>query len=154
MEMSEIIIYCDGGCRGNQDDHNVGGWGAILKYGDHVKELRGGLRNTTNNVMELTAAIRALESLKTRQIPVSFYIDSAYVVNGMNSWISGWIKKGWKTAGGKAVKNKELWMRLNELAQMQEKIAFNKVKGHHGVEYNERADQLANLAMDDLEKDN
>ncbi|MCO7128130.1 ribonuclease HI [Sporolactobacillus shoreicorticis] len=151
--MDEIIIYCDGGCRGNQSDHNVGGWGAILRYGDHVKELHGGMRNTTNNVMELTAAIRALESLKSRQIPVAFYIDSAYVVNGMNSWISGWIKKGWKTAGGKAVKNKELWIRLNDLARAQEKISFNKVRGHHGVEYNERADQIANLAMDEVEKE-
>ncbi|MCO7176375.1 ribonuclease HI [Sporolactobacillus kofuensis] len=149
--MNEIIIYCDGGCRGNQSEHNVGGWGAILRYGDHVKELRGGASNTTNNVMELTAAIRALEALKTEQIPVSFYIDSAYVVNGMTSWVPGWIKKGWKTAGGKPVKNKELWMQLNSLAQKQEHISFNKVKGHDGVEYNERADQLANLAMDDLE---
>ncbi|WP_028984029.1 ribonuclease HI [Sporolactobacillus terrae] len=150
--MNEIIIYCDGGCRGNQSDHNVGGWGAILRYGDKVKELHGGMRNTTNNVMELTAAIRSLESLKTNQIPISFYIDSAYVVNGMNSWIHGWIKKGWKTAGGKPVKNKELWMHLNALAEKQDKITFNKVKGHHGVEYNERADQLANLAMDEQEK--
>ncbi|MCL1631723.1 ribonuclease HI [Sporolactobacillus sp. CPB3-1] len=150
--MKEIIIYCDGGCRGNQSEHNIGGWGAVLKYGDHVKELRGGMRDTTNNVMELTAAIRALEALKSRQIPVSFYIDSAYVVNGMNSWIHGWIKKGWKAAGGKPVKNKALWMRLNELAQAQDKITFNKVKGHYGIAFNERADQLANLAMDEIEK--
>lgn len=149
--MDNIIIYCDGGCRGNQNEHNVGGWGAVLQYGEHSKELYGGEKNTTNNIMELTAAIKALEALKTDHIPVAFYIDSAYVVNGMNSWVNGWIKKGWKTAGGKPVKNQELWMKLNELAGRQKSISFNKVKGHHGVELNERADALANLGMDEAQ---
>lgn len=149
--MDNIIIYCDGGCRGNQEDHNIGGWGAVLQYGGRSKELHGGAADTTNNIMELTAAIRSLETLKTEHIPVSFYIDSAYVVNGMNSWVAGWVKKGWKTASGQTVKNKELWMRLNELAGRQQAITFNKVKGHHGVTLNERADELANQAMDEIE---
>ncbi|MFT8389751.1 MAG: ribonuclease HI [Sporolactobacillus sp.] len=146
--MESIIIYCDGGCRGNQSDRNIGGWGAVLSYQAHTKELSGGAVNTTNNIMELTAAIRALESLKTFDIPVEFFIDSAYVVNGMNNWINGWEKKGWRTASGAAVKNKELWMRLSELASRQKTIHFNKVKGHHGITLNERADKLANQAMD------
>lgn len=149
--MDNIIIYCDGGCRGNQEDHNIGGWGAVLQYDGRSKELHGGAADTTNNIMELTAAIRSLETLKTEHIPVSFYIDSAYVVNGMNSWVAGWVKKGWKTASGQPVKNKELWMRLNELAGRQQTITFNKVKGHHGVTLNERADELANQAMDEIE---
>lgn len=149
-EMDEIIIYCDGGCRGNQENHNVGGWGAVLQFRGKSKELYGNARNTTNNVMELTGAIRALESLKTTDIPVSFFIDSAYVVNGMNSWISGWVSKGWKTASGKPVKNKDLWFHLNQLAAKQKSITFNKVKGHNGVALNERADTLANKAMDEI----
>ncbi|WP_332238789.1 ribonuclease HI [Sporolactobacillus sp. KGMB 08714] len=151
--MNTIIIYCDGGCRGNQSERNIGGWGAVLKFGEHTKELCGGAKNTTNNIMELTAAIKALEALKTDHIPVVFYIDSAYVVNGMNNWVPGWIKKGWKTAGGSSVKNKELWIRLNELAAGQKSITFNKVRGHHGVALNERADQLANRGMDEIEKE-
>lgn len=151
MHLDNIIIYCDGGCRGNQSEHNIGGWGAVLKFGARTKELYGGAKNTTNNIMELTAAVKALEALKTEHIPVAFFIDSAYVVNGMNSWVPGWIKKGWKTAGGSPVKNKELWIRLNELAAKQKSITFNKVRGHHGVELNERADQLANRGMDEME---
>lgn len=148
--MDEITIYCDGGCRGNQENHNIGGWGAVLQYREKSKELCGNARNTTNNIMELTAAIRALEALKTRDIPVSFYIDSAYVINGMNGWITGWIRNGWKTASGKQVKNKDLWFRLNQLAAKQKTITFHKVKGHHGVTLNERADALANKAMDEI----
>ncbi|MFT8317807.1 MAG: ribonuclease HI [Sporolactobacillus sp.] len=147
--MEQIIIYCDGGCRGNQSDNNIGGWGAVLKFNEQTKELCGGAVNTTNNIMELTAAIRALESLKTTDIPVDFFIDSAYVVNGMNSWVQGWSRKGWRTAAGAPVKNKALWIQLNQLAQKQKKITFNKVKGHHGVALNELADQLANRAMDE-----
>lgn len=150
--MDQIIIYCDGGCRGNQSDSNVGGWGAVLSYQDHTKELFGGAINTTNNIMELTAAIRALESLKTSDVPVDFFIDSAYVVNGMSSWVTGWVKKGWRTASGAPVKNKELWMRLHDLANKQQSIRFNKVKGHHGVALNERADRLANQAMDEVSR--
>ncbi|WP_141604401.1 ribonuclease HI [Terrilactibacillus laevilacticus] len=147
--MENIVIYCDGGCRGNQSDRNVGGWGVVLQYKGNTKELYGGALNTTNNVMELTAAIKALEAIKTTHIPVDIHADSAYVVNGMTSWVQGWIKKGWKTAGNKPVKNKELWMRLYELSKMQDTIRFNKVKGHNGVELNERADELANRGMDE-----
>lgn len=149
--VDSIIIYCDGGCRGNQNDENVGGWGVVLSYRGRTKELHGGARNTTNNIMELTAAIKALESLKTDHIPVDFYIDSAYVVNGINSWVPGWIRRGWKTSGGQPVKNKALWIRLSQLAARQQSITFNKVKGHSGVEWNEKADLLANRAMDELE---
>jgi ribonuclease HI len=149
--LDNIIIYCDGGCRGNQNIENVGGWGAVFQYKGKSKELYGGELNTTNNIMELTAAIKALESLKTTNIPVEMYIDSAYVVNGMNDWIKGWIAKGWRKSNKKPVENKELWIRLKELADKQENIRFNKVLGHSGVELNELADQLANKAMDELQ---
>ncbi len=122
----------------------------MLQFRGRTKELHGSAKNTTNNIMELTATIRALETLKTDQIPIAFYIDSAYVVNGMNSWVPGWVKKGWKTASGQPVKNKELWMRLSTLAGGQKSITFNKVKGHHGVALNERADALANQGMDEI----
>lgn len=149
--MDNIIIYCDGGCRGNQNTENVGGWGAVFKYKDKVKELYGGEKNTTNNIMELTAAIKALESIKTTHIPIQMYIDSAYVINGMNEWIHGWIKKNWKKSNKKPVENKELWIKLNELRNKQSSVEFIKVKGHDGVELNELADTLANKAMDELE---
>lgn len=149
--MDKIIIYCDGGCRGNQNTENVGGWGAVLKYKDKVKEIHGGQLNTTNNIMELTAAIKSLESLKSNNIPVEVYIDSAYVVNGMNEWIKGWIAKGWRKSNKKQVENKELWIKLKEVSDKQLNIKFLKVAGHSGVELNELADQLANKAMDKLQ---
>ncbi|AJA41453.1 Rnase H [Geobacillus virus E3] len=148
--MDKIIIYCDGACSGNQFEENVGGWGVILKYKDKQKELYGGARNTTNNIMELTAAIKALESIKTTDIPIEIYMDSAYVVNGMNEWIYGWIKKGWKKSNKKPVENKELWMKLNELRNKQSSVKFIKVQGHSGIELNELADMLANKGMDEL----
>jgi ribonuclease HI len=149
--MNKVIIFCDGGCRGNQNVENVGGWGAVLQYKDKVKEIYGGELNTTNNIMELTAAIKSLESLKTFHIPVEMNIDSAYVVNGMNEWIKGWIAKGWRKSNKKPVENKELWIKLKELADKQSNIKFIKVAGHSGVELNELADQLANKAMDELQ---
>lgn len=149
--MSEIIIYSDGGCRGNAKDENIGGWGAVLQYKGHVKEIYDGTRNTTNNIMELTGAIKALEALKTTHIPVRLHCDSAYVVNGITSWVKGWKKKGWRKSDGKIIENLELWKRLDELVNMQEDIKFIKVKGHAGVELNELADQLANKAMDEVE---
>jgi ribonuclease HI len=148
--MENIIIYCDGGCRGNQNAENIGGWGVVFKYKDKVKELYAGERNTTNNIMELTAAIKALESIKTTHIPIQMHIDSAYVINGMNEWIQGWIKKGWKKSNKKPVENKELWVKLNELRNKQSSVEFIKVKGHDGVELNELADTLANKAMDEV----
>jgi len=149
--MDEIIIYSDGGCRGNAKDENIGGWGAVLQYKGHVKEIYDGTRNTTNNIMELTGAIKALEALKTTHIPVRLHCDSAYVVNGITSWVKGWKKKGWRKSDGKIIENLELWKRLDELVDMQYDIKFIKVKGHAGVELNELADQLANKAMDEVE---
>lgn len=148
--MDKIIIYCDGACSGNQFEENVSGWGVVLKYKDKQKELYGEARNTTNNIMELTAAIKALESIKTTDIPIEIYMDSAYVVNGMNEWIYGWIKKGWKKSNKKPVENKELWMKLNELRNKQSSVKFIKVQGHSGIELNELADMLANKGMDEL----
>lgn len=146
----EIIIYCDGGCRGNSEETNIGGWGAVLSYKGHVKELYGGERNTTNNVQELKGAINSLMALKTTHIPVRVHCDSAYVVNGISKWVSGWKKKGWKKADGKPVLNLELWKQLDELVAKQDDVQFVKVKGHSGVELNELADQLANKAMDEV----
>ena len=148
--MNEIIIYCDGGCRGNAKDENIGGWGAVLEYKGHVKELYGGQRNTTNNQMELTGAIKALEALKSTNIPVRVHCDSAYVVNGITSWVAGWKKKNWKKSDGKIVENLELWKNLDELVHRQHDCKFVKVKGHAGVPLNERADELANIAMDEV----
>lgn len=148
--MSEIIIYSDGGCRGNNEKENIGGWGAVLEYKGNVKELYEGVRNTTNNQMELTGAIKALEALKTTHIPVRLHCDSAYVVNGITTWVKGWKKRGWKKPDNKAPENLDLWKRLDQLVLLQDDIQFVKVKGHSGVPLNERADQLANLAMDEV----
>lgn len=152
--MDKIIIYADGGSRNNGKENAIGGWGVVLTYGNSKKELYGGQKNVTNNQMELIAAIKALEAIKTTDIPVEVYCDSAYVVNGMNEWIYNWVKKGWRTANKKPVENKELWMKLHELRNNQETINFIKVKGHSGVNLNELADQLANKAMDVVERCN
>lgn len=149
--MSEIIIYTDGGCRGNSKDENIGGWSAVLSYKGHVKELYAGERNTTNNIQELKGAINALKALKTTNIPVRLHCDSAYVVNGVNDkWVAKWRKNGWKNSSKKTPENLELWKELEQLVLWQEDCKFIKVKGHSGVELNERADQLANLAMDEV----
>ena len=149
--MNEIIIYCDGGTRNNQDRENsIGGYGIVLEYGEHRKELYAGERNTTNNIQELKGAIVALKSLKTTNIPVRLYCDSAYVVNGLNQWVAGWKKNGWKKKGGE-IKNLELWKELDKLVNMQEDISIIKVKGHSDNEGNNRADELANQAMDEVE---
>lgn len=149
--MEKVIIFTDGGCRGNQNDNNIGGYGAVFQYKGKTKEIYGGERNTTNNKMELTAAIKALEIIKTTNVPIEIHADSAYVVNGMNQWIHNWIKKGWRTASKKPVENKELWMTLNDLANKQQEIKFIKTKAHVGIELNEIADQLANKGMDELD---
>jgi ribonuclease HI len=148
--MSEIIIYTDGGCRGNAKDENIGGWGAVLEYKGHVKELYGGERNTTNNIQELKGAIMALEALKTTNIPVRLHCDSAYVVNGITSWVAGWKRKGWKKSDGKIIENLELWKELDRLVLLQDDIQFIKVKAHIGIELNELADSLANKGMDEI----
>lgn len=145
--MGKIIIYADGACSGNQFEENVGGWGAVLQYNGKQKEIYGGTKMTTNNKMELTAAIKALEELKAYDIPVEVYLDSAYVVSGISEWIYGWMKKGWVTSKKKPVENRELWERLYELKEQFVSIEFIKVRGHAGVNLNELADDLANKGM-------
>ena len=137
--MDEVTIYTDGACSGNP---GPGGWGAILMLGENRKEISGGSENTTNNIMELTAVIEALKILK-RPCKVNVYSDSAYVVNAfLQKWIYGWMKKGWKPAGGDPVKNKELWQELYGLTKIHE-VTFNKVKGHADNEFNNRCDEMA-----------
>jgi len=140
-----IRIYTDGACRGNP---GPGGWGALLVHGTTEKELWGGETLTTNNRMELTAAIRGLEALK-RRCKVDLYTDSQYVRNGIREWLPQWKKRDWKTADKKPVKNKDLWERLDALVTGHE-IEWHWVKGHSGHDGNERADELANRGIDDL----
>ncbi len=134
----EVEIYTDGACSGNP---GPGGWGAILIYGKHRKEIFGGSPQATNNQMELTAAIMGLEALKFK-CHVSLYTDSKYVKDGISEWIKGWKVKGWRTSDGKDVKNKELWQKLDEL-QKQHVVHWHWIKGHAGHKENERADVLA-----------
>lgn len=142
--MEEITLYTDGACSGNP---GPGGWGSILILGENRKEISGGSKDTTNNIMELTAVIEGLKMLK-RPCKVQVYSDSAYVVNGFNQkWIYGWIKKNWKNASGEPVKNKELWQELYNLTQIHE-VTFNKVKGHADNELNNRCDELARMERD------
>lgn len=149
--MSKVIeIYCDGGCRGNQTKENVGGWGVYMKCGDFVKELKGGTKDTTNNIMELTATIEGLKAIKDKSATVKVYLDSAYTLNGITSWIKGWKDKGWKTVNKQPVKNQSLWMELDSVKSQFEDIEFIKVKGHADNEGNNHADRLANEAMDNL----
>ncbi len=140
-----IYIYTDGACRGNP---GPGGWGSILICGDYRKEIKGGSLLTTNNIMELTAVIKALELLKN---PSNLRIttDSTYVKDGITKWIHNWKAKGWKTANKKPVKNKELWVQLDNLV-LEHSIDWQWVRGHTGHPENEAADQLANAGIDDL----
>lgn len=147
----KLEIYTDGGCRGNQSDNNVGGWGAYLVYGTNTTTIKGGERNTTNNKMELTAVIEALKRLKTTNKETVVYSDSAYVINGITNWIHGWIAKGWINSQKKPVENKELWQELYALKQRFNNIEFVKVKGHSDNEGNNKADALANEAMNEIE---
>jgi ribonuclease HI len=137
-----VVIYTDGACSGNP---GPGGWGAILTWGDKCKEISGGEATTTNNRMELMAAISALETL-TRPSRVELHTDSVYLKDGITKWIHGWKKNGWRTADKKPVKNAELWQRLDE-AQRVHDIDWRWVKGHAGHAENERADELARLAL-------
>ena len=145
-----IEIWCDGGVRGNGKEENIGGWGAVLEYKGHVKELYEGERNTTNNIQELKGAINALQALKSTNIPVRVHCDSAYVVNGISQWVKGWKKRGWRKSDNKVIENLELWKELDRLVNLQEDIQFIKVRGHSGVILNEKADELANKAMDEV----
>ncbi|MBT8081788.1 MAG: ribonuclease HI [Gammaproteobacteria bacterium] len=144
--MSKTIrIYTDGACRGNP---GPGGWGALLIAGRHRKTMHGGEGETTNNRMELTAAIEALNALK-RPSKVELYTDSKYVMDGITSWMANWKKRDWKTSNKKPVKNKDLWMALDE-ARARHDVEWNWVKGHDGDPGNEEADALANRGIDEL----
>ena len=140
-----MVIYTDGACRGNP---GPGGWGAILTFGDHRRELCGGELATTNNRMELMAAIQALETLK-RPCAVELHTDSLYVRNGISQWMPGWKARGWKTAARAPVKNEDLWRRLDE-ARARHVVDWRWVKGHNGHPLNERADELARQGMLEL----
>lgn len=140
-----VEIYTDGACRGNP---GPGGWGAVLVAGEHRKTLHGGERQTTNNRMELTAAIEALRALKGRQ-QVVLYTDSKYLMDGIRSWLPGWKKRGWKTAAKKPVKNQDLWQTLDAAAAKHD-VTWKWVKGHSGHAGNEAADALANLGIDEM----
>ena len=144
--MNKVEIFTDGACKGNP---GPGGWGAILRYGTTEKEIYGASKNTTNNIMELTAVI---ESLKNLNKPCELIIttDSKYVKNGITEWIHNWKKNGWRTAAKKEVKNKELWIELDSLIQIHS-ITWDWVKGHSGHPENERADLLANVAIEELQ---
>jgi len=137
--MKKVIIYTDGACSGNP---GMGGWGAVLLYGETIVELSGFDKDTTNNKMELTAAVEALSKLKY-PCDVELYSDSAYLINGFNQyWLKNWKTKGWKTASGDPVKNEELWKDLDRLASIHN-ISWIKVKGHADNEYNNKCDKLA-----------
>ncbi len=138
----EVEIYADGACKGNP---GPGGWGALLRAGGRERELHGGEAATTNNRMELTAVIRALEALEGRPL-VRLYTDSQYVQKGITEWIHAWKRRGWRTADNKPVKNVDLWMRLDEVAHAH-RIEWHWVKGHAGHPENERADALANKGV-------
>ena len=138
-----VYIFTDGACRGNPGE---GGWGAILQSDNHEKEISGYSKETTNNIMELTAVIRSLQVLK-KSCNIILTTDSKYVQNGITTWIHNWKKNGWKTANKKNVKNKDLWIVLDEECK-KHKIKWEWIKGHSGHALNERADLLANLAID------
>ena len=140
--MAIVEIFTDGACSGNP---GPGGWGAILRYGDTEKELSGGEAETTNNRMELTAAIEALNALK-RPCQIVLTTDSTYVKDGITSWIDGWKKRGWKNSQKKPVKNEDLWKALDE-ARSRHTVEWEWVKGHAGHAENERCDELARNAM-------
>ncbi len=141
-----VTIYTDGACSGNP---GPGGWGAILIFGDHRKEMCGGARATTNNQMELTAAIEGLDALKFPTV-VDLHTDSTYVRDGITKWIHGWKRNGWKTAAKKPVKNADLWKKL-DAAQKRHEISWHWVKGHAGHPENERADELARQGIAELD---
>lgn len=144
--MKKVIIYTDGACSGNP---GPGGWGAILMYGNNKKEISGAQKDTTNNIMEITAVLEALKMLKEK-CEVEVFSDSAYVVNAFNQdWIYNWQKNNWKTASKEPVKNRELWEELYLLTQ-KHKIEFIKVKGHSDNEYNNKCDLLATTAIKKL----
>ncbi|HEY5566514.1 MAG TPA: ribonuclease HI [Gammaproteobacteria bacterium] len=141
--MKEVAAFTDGACRGNP---GPGGWGAVLRFGSREKELCGGDPQTTNNRMEMTAAIRALESLRER-CRVQVFTDSVYLKNGITEWLPNWRRRGWRTADRKPVKNQDLWEALAALTERHD-VSWHWVKGHAGHPENERADALANLGLE------
>jgi ribonuclease HI len=144
LSAHRVRIHTDGACSGNP---GPGGWGAILAWNDHERELKGGEPHTTNNRMELTAAIAALEALK-RPCTVDLYTDSQYLRSGITTWITTWKRNGWRTAERKPVKNVDLWQRLDQLLTQHE-VHWHWVKGHSGHDLNERADRLARQGLAD-----
>ena len=141
--MSKVVeIYTDGACSGNP---GPGGWGAVMRWNGHEKELYGGEAETTNNRMEMMAVIQALKAIKGHP-KIEIYTDSKYVMQGITEWLDGWKARGWKTAGKKPVKNVDLWQRMDELVSRHD-VTFHWVKGHDGHPENERADQLAVAAV-------
>ena len=143
--MKQVIIYTDGACRGNP---GPGGWGALIRFDSVEKEIFGGLANTTNNQMELSAAIEGL-SILTEPCNVELFTDSKYVMDGITQWIQNWKKNNWRTAAKKDVKNKELWQKLEQLIS-QHQVQWHWVKGHSGDAGNEAADLLANKGIDSI----
>ena len=147
--MKKVILYADGACRGNGGTNNVGGYGIVLLWDEHVKEIKYATQNTTNNIMELTGVLEGLRILK-EVCKVDVYSDSAYLVNAFQQkWLDSWQKNGWKTSKKEPVKNQVLWQALLELIKNHE-VTFHKVKGHSDNLYNNRCDDLANEAMDEL----
>lgn len=144
-QQPQVTIYTDGGCKPNP---GAGGWGVVLLFGDHKKELSGAEPDTTNNQMELTAAIQGLQALK-RPCDVILYTDSVYLKKGITEWMPNWVKKNWRTSGNKPVKNQNLWQALHEATQ-QHNITWKWTKGHAGNEHNERVDKLATQARNNL----
>ncbi len=145
---NDIVIYTDGGCSGNP---GPGGWGSVIIYDGNEIKLSGGEHLTTNNRMELMAAIAALQFISDNNLlqrPVSVFSDSQYVKNGITTWIKGWKMKGWKTADKKPVKNQDLWMKLDDLYNSVPNLEWKWVKGHAGVKYNEMCDQLAGMEIE------
>jgi ribonuclease HI len=148
--MKNVTIYTDGACRGNGKENTIGAYGIVLIYNEVKKEIKKSFVNTTNNIMELSAVIDALSLLK-EPCSVKIYSDSAYVVNAINqNWIKNWIKNGWRTSSKEPVKNRELWEKLMKLMEIHE-VKFIKVKGHSDNPYNNRCDELANEAMDEID---
>jgi ribonuclease HI len=140
--LSRVELYTDGACSGNP---GPGGWGALLLYGDHRRELSGGETSTTNNRMELQAVIEGVRALK-RSVPLTIYTDSVYVMKGITEWIAGWKRNGWRTAAKKPVKNEDLWRELDSVLEGHD-VQWRWVKGHAGDPGNERADELARAGI-------
>lgn len=150
--METIKIYADGGSRGNGSPEAISGYGIVILYGEHIKEYYEGFKQKTNNQMEIMGAIKSLELLRRYDIPVELHSDSAYLINCMNNrWYVGWKKNGWRNSKKKPVENRELWEELLDQVAKFRKVDFIKVKGHSDNEWNNRADELANMAMDEVE---